>query len=327
MTSVIDHLFVDGTIIHVGISRMTKKKPGAEFELAVARIQQKLDPNSKVTHNERLVDRIGIKRQCDVVIRGQFGGRPVFGVIECKDHKRKKGVAEIEAFAKKTENLGANLRMMFSKCGFTKSALELAAHEHIECFSTLNDDPRGLAPKFGSWWYAYHHSFGALEVTFFFTEQKLSLPEFEVNNVMLHGQRVMAWFEHQLATEHANCPEPGVRITLEFDKPQMLEMMPGKLYEVSGISVYAPRVVRKLKKWITYTGDATYEWATKRLTLPANTPLIAWPLENGIEGWIDYDGDIELQMKNNRGEFLVCCFTMLQKQYDPHPDAIDLLKY
>ena len=80
----------------------------------------------------RINDRVGNRRQYDVVIRGQFAGRQVLSVIECKDHSRKKGPDAVEAFAKKTENLGANLRMMFSKRGFTKMALNLAEHEHIQ---------------------------------------------------------------------------------------------------------------------------------------------------------------------------------------------------
>ncbi len=56
---------------------MTKRKrkrdrTGRTLENAVARIEQMLDPNSKVTQNERLADRAGNKREYDVVIRGQF---------------------------------------------------------------------------------------------------------------------------------------------------------------------------------------------------------------------------------------------------------------
>src|SRR5262249_34320104 len=111
-------------------SDLPKKKnaPGVTLEKIVARIQQMMDPNSTVTHNESLVDRVGNKRQYDVIIRGQFGGRPVLGIIECKDHSRKKGPDAVEAFAKKTENLRANLRIMVSKKGFTEQALKLAQH-------------------------------------------------------------------------------------------------------------------------------------------------------------------------------------------------------
>lgn len=71
-----------------------KKLPGVSLELAVANIQKMMDPNSTVTHDEKLKDRVGNIRQYDVVIRGQFGGRQVLGVIECKDHRRGSGHAK-----------------------------------------------------------------------------------------------------------------------------------------------------------------------------------------------------------------------------------------
>ena len=102
------------------MNQKTIARPGTRLEEVVARIQQMMDPNSIVTHNEMLEDRVGNKRQYDVVIRGHFGGRPVLGIVECKDHNRKKGPDAVEAFAKKTDNLGANLRIMVSSslgCG------------------------------------------------------------------------------------------------------------------------------------------------------------------------------------------------------------------
>src|SRR5260370_12607714 len=112
-----------------------------------------MDTNSIVTHNELLEDRVGNKRQYDVVIRGQFGGRPVIGVMECKDHSRKKGPDVVEAFAKKSENLGANLRIMVSKKGFTKQALNLARHENIGCLSLLPNDPKQAGFSIRDMWY------------------------------------------------------------------------------------------------------------------------------------------------------------------------------
>jgi hypothetical protein len=88
-----------------------KPLPGIPLEKAVARVQEMLDPNSKVSHNEVLEDRMGNMRQFDVVIRGTFGGHPILGVVECKDHNRKKNTDAVEAFAKKSENLGAHLKI------------------------------------------------------------------------------------------------------------------------------------------------------------------------------------------------------------------------
>ncbi len=103
-----------------------------------------MDPETSVKHNEKLRDRVGNIRQFDVVIRGRFAGRDVLGVIECRDHNRKKGPGAIEAFAKKTENLNANFRLMVSRKGFTDQALNLARHEGIGCLSLLPNDPNHL---------------------------------------------------------------------------------------------------------------------------------------------------------------------------------------
>src|SRR5262245_48931937 len=100
-----------------------KELPGQSLEKAVARVQQMLDLHSTVTHNEKIVDRVGNERQLDVVIRGYFAAQSLLGVMECKDHNRKKGLDAVEAFAKKTEHLNANFRIMVSRKGFTKQAL------------------------------------------------------------------------------------------------------------------------------------------------------------------------------------------------------------
>jgi hypothetical protein len=127
--------------------------PGIALEKAVARVQQLLDPNSKVTHDEKLADRVGNMRQYDVIIRGQFAGRDCLGVIECKDHGRKAGPGDVDAFAKKTENLGANIRMMVSRRGFTARALNVATHEHIACLSLLSPEASIPSGVVGEWWY------------------------------------------------------------------------------------------------------------------------------------------------------------------------------
>ena len=127
--------------------------PGQSFEIIVARLQQMMDPHSVVSHNERLTDRIGNRRQFDVVIRGQFAGRQVLGVVECKDHRRRKGPDTIEAFSRKSENVGANLRVVVSCRGFTTQALRLAKHENIGCVSLLPTPDEQVGFSIGEAWY------------------------------------------------------------------------------------------------------------------------------------------------------------------------------
>jgi hypothetical protein len=174
----------------------TKKKdaPGVSLEKLVVRVQQMMDPNSTVSHNERLEDRIGNTRQYDVVIRGRFGGRPVLGVIECKDHNRKKGPTAVEAFAKKTENLGANLRLMVSKKGFTKQALDLAKHEHIGCLSLLPADPKQAGFSIGDMWYGVIRLWTNPRLVIHFAVPPAPIATFRNETVKWGGKRVINWF-------------------------------------------------------------------------------------------------------------------------------------
>ncbi|HEY8096306.1 MAG TPA: restriction endonuclease, partial [Methylobacter sp.] len=109
--------------------------PGVALEKTVAELQKMMEPGAIVTRNEKLKDRLGIIRECDVVIRGTYAGTAILGIVECKDRSRKMGLGEIEAFKTKAEHLGANIRVMVSKKGFTASALKLATHENIKCLS------------------------------------------------------------------------------------------------------------------------------------------------------------------------------------------------
>jgi hypothetical protein len=160
-----------------------KKRPGVSLELAVANIQKMMDLNSTVTHDEKLEDRIGNIRQYDVVIRGQFGGRQVLGVIECKDHSRKKGPSSIEGFSKKTENLGVNLRLIVSRKGFTKQALKLAKHENIGCLSLLPDHPEQVGFGIGDMWYGVIRKWSNIRLTVHFKAKKSPISTFNLRVV------------------------------------------------------------------------------------------------------------------------------------------------
>lgn len=81
---------------------------GKAFEKTVAAIQSRIDPDSDVTHDEKIKDRLGIFRQFDVVIRGRLGGRNLLGVIECKDWKTKVDMPTVDAFYSKCNDINAN---------------------------------------------------------------------------------------------------------------------------------------------------------------------------------------------------------------------------
>jgi len=117
---------------------MDKERPGIEFEKIVTDIQQRFDLNSTVMHNQILVDRLGHKRQFDVVIKGNYAGQELLGVIECKDLKKKIGTPEVDAFNTKSSDVNANFKILVSRKGFSKTALEKASHYGIQALSLLS---------------------------------------------------------------------------------------------------------------------------------------------------------------------------------------------
>lgn len=86
---------------------MSRDKTGKTLEQAVGRIQKMLDPVSLVTYREKIVNRLGIPREFDVVVRGKFAGQPMLGVIECKDWADRVGTPEIDAFIRKSQDVNA----------------------------------------------------------------------------------------------------------------------------------------------------------------------------------------------------------------------------
>ena len=127
--------------------RDPSRAPGIAFEEAVADIQALFAGGEcTVTHNERIIDRLGHRRQFDVVFRGKIAGHDVLGVLECKDLARALGPSEVEAFVTKSAAVRANVRAIVSRFGFSRKALDLCNHHGVRAMSLLksSDDIRGV---------------------------------------------------------------------------------------------------------------------------------------------------------------------------------------
>jgi hypothetical protein len=271
--------------------------PGIALEQVVARIQQMMDPTSVVEHNQRLKDRVGNTRQYDVVIRGKFGGRDALGIIECKDHKRKKGPHDVEAFAKKCNNLGANMRLMVSKNGFTEQALRLAKHEHIGCLSLLANDTEQTGLSFGQWCYGIMKRWGNLTIIVKFEsmEDKTAAGSFDNDDVKWQGKPILNWFRKKLYSKHKdklNEIHPQiVECLLTFDQTRHLEIRDGT-YPVKVVGFRATGVRKKKRFWVTWSGDAFYDWHSGSLSIPDKGVMFSSSIPSDLSEWLDYDGEI-----------------------------------
>jgi len=82
-------------------------RKGRLFEEIVTLVEHALGAgeNTKVSHDVKLLDRNGNKRQIDVYIVSEVSGHQICIAIECKDHKRKIELSDIESFVQKTRYL------------------------------------------------------------------------------------------------------------------------------------------------------------------------------------------------------------------------------
>ena len=72
------------------------------------------------------------RREVDVVAFGRVAGHQSAVFIECRDWKRPQDVQWVEQARTKFDDLGANVRVLVSSSGFTKSALAKGAHYGIK---------------------------------------------------------------------------------------------------------------------------------------------------------------------------------------------------
>jgi len=112
------------------------ERPGQRFHNFVAILERMFAHNdgATVTSSLRLPDKdTGRLREHDVVIVRRTHHGPNLTAIECRDHGRKIGVPQIEAFAKKCEKTGIHHGIVVAANGFTNTARTKAKALNLVC--------------------------------------------------------------------------------------------------------------------------------------------------------------------------------------------------
>lgn len=116
-------------------------KAGKAFEQLTTAIQQHVNSNADVVPNAPLTDICGIQREIDVLVTIPTPSGKQEIAFECRDHKRKVGVFDIDSFISKYHDLPQiNKLVVVSNSGFTKSA-KLKAQSHNIELHLLNNVP------------------------------------------------------------------------------------------------------------------------------------------------------------------------------------------
>lgn len=265
----------------------TDELPGIAFEKAVATIQAQIDPTSVVAHDEKLIDRLGHERQFDIVIRGMFAGQAMLGVIECKDLARRVGNPEVDAFITKAQDINANFKVIISRRGFSKPALEKCAHYGVQALSLLENDPTNRQFFIGTRWTADVTRWGQLIVTLHFEEPPTSPVSFRAEDLKIHGQKVLDWFTNYLLDHESESKELGwvVDIAAVFDVPQLVEVSSDIAYRCIAISFKAERICQKLQRLVGISGTGFYNWNLKQATFPPGATISSDSVPTDFSLW------------------------------------------
>lgn len=294
-------------------SASRKASPGLQFEQAVAALQALLDPTAEVTHNVRLTDRLGHRRQFDVVIRAKAAGHPILGVIECRDLKGPVDSPQLNALADKARNVNAQLVICFSRRGFTKPALELARFHGIGTFSLLKADHGAKGLTFGQTWYATVLHWGAMRLTLHFS-QPPAVDRFSAEEVMLGETRVLDWIVSELHTRGRDLTTPGwYALWIRFTQPESCRVG-DRAVSLSAIEANVELEARNKSKRILWAGQAMYDWATGSFTIPPNASLQSEVWSGDFSDWPDFEG--ELPPTPPTKTFLDARFTLMRVPTD-----------
>lgn len=240
-----------------------------------------------MTHNERLTDRTGATRQYDVVIRGFLGPTRILGIMECKDHGRKVGPEDVDAFAHKVENVGANLRFLVSKSGFTEQALKVARHAHISCLSLLADHAQidtvtlgGAAYFQGKWWTSHRLDIGLVDGTL--------VEDSSCESIATDGRRLINWFKRMWKERYASGIPSGrhaARVTLA--EPLSITIGPRSVF--ASYVVCSARYSHGKIAWGHLKGDTFFDWAERSMPMPRKGSLrLDFPPDH--QNWEEYSG-------------------------------------
>lgn len=272
---------------------MSSPSPGIEFEKIVAEVQQQVDPNATVTHNRRLIDRLGHSRQFDVVIEGSFAGQQLLGVIECKDLRKRVGSPEIDAFVTKSNDVNANFKIVVSRRGFTGPAIEKARHYGIQTLSLLPKDEVNLGFKVGNYWFADIYHWESISLTLLFREEPEHSIDFDAGTVAISGKRIIDWFINYLDENHQTETKLGwvVGVRCDFDADQLVEVREGEHYLCKGVEFHAKRGLMEKERFVGVNGTGLFDWQQSRVTVPPKTTITGDAVPTDFAKWDDRTSD------------------------------------
>ena len=300
---------------------MKKIRPGLEFEKIVSEIQRLIDSSSDVSHDEILTDRLGQKRQFDVVVRGKFAGQEIIGVLECKNLNKKAGTPEVDAFVTKSQDVNANFKILVSKKGFSKPAIKKAKHYGIQTLSLLAQDKNDVGAVIGTKWYADIFFWKNLAVTLKFVDEPETPIEFNADELTINKKLVIDAFKNYLLDEYPTADGEGwiVNIRAQFENPVDVFISESESHLCYAIDFSAYRAIDKREINVGWNGTGFYDWQKSQATFAPESTVKSHLVPMDPLAW-----DVRKDDENYDNGFIVMKIIAYSRQFERVENAIDL---
>lgn len=294
---------------------MKNELPGIAFEKLIADIQSKMDPNAEVQHNQKLVDRLGHERQFDVVFKGRVGGQPVLGVIECKDLNRKVGNPEVDSFVTKARDVNANVKVLISRSGFSKPALEKCRDYGVQpLMLVLDKKDRKL--KIGNWFRAERVGFGLIHTQVIPCDGSV-VSEFDVTQLKFEGRSIWEGLLALLHRDFAQFEIGWTRLTVSFSEPRLLFVDESRRVKCDGIVFQIEKKKEFFEHFAPWESEGFFDLNMKTATFPVGEPVIGAAVPTDLDLW---------EKRADESELREPCIAIMHYTYmlPKFEDAIDL---
>lgn len=259
-------------------------KRGSAYEEIVGSVCAALEPGAKVRVSTNKLGPDG-QRDIDVSVRGTRNGKPYFALVECKDWKRKVGIAVVDALHSKSHDLEADLSVIYSNSGFTGSAYRKATRLGISLCSAMKAGDRRVRIVVERDFRAHLLAVDRYSVRTDWRDAPANLAPFAPTDIAYGGNPLLNWLSEKsraVLSEHAGRPYVYARYVF---KEELEFTVHGAPVKVTGIALEmncsSGWVRQSLRENVSL---GSYDFIKRQVIIPDKQYWSLGPVDN--EAWV-----------------------------------------
>jgi Restriction endonuclease len=260
-------------------------KLGMPYQELVAKVERALNPGAEITVNPWVESPDG-RRDCDVSIRGSIDGQPIFVFIECKDWRRRVGVASIDALDSKRNDVGATDTIIYSNSGFSDVALKKAHRKGIITCSAIAEGDERIHVAMTTYVTTKRTHVAQLKLKLFLGAEYEITEQFEPSAISIQGGPLLNWARTEIirVCRLVNQEQPlidyrEIQARYLWDSP-MDASIAGASVAIRGVEIFALISSTWLGRQVQSTATlGRFDHETGKLFIPSGEAMLLGPLD------------------------------------------------